>query len=257
MNIIVSGVSHLPYSTLKGISISPFEAIILFLVILSTILFFSSRKKYYFMGGLTILILFMGMRAWEKTIHLHQQIITIYNIPGKSAVSFVSGEHSLMPFSNIDSNDVTWHIQYNRWKLGLKDNFSVHSDTNAILLSGKLLLQQQFIQFNSCRIAFIQQNTDLPSSANKLNLHCIIISGGYSLDMLNLENAFTFDTVIFDSSVPGYKLKNWEAECKQLNLRYYSVKEQGAYIENCYYSPPAPLSIIERGAMQSERKINC
>ena len=101
------------------------------------------------------------------------------------------------------------------------------------MLSGRLLLQKQFIQFNNCKIAFIQQNTDLLCSANKLNLHCLVVSGEYSLDMLSLKNAFNFDTIIFDSSVPDYKLKKWEAECKELNLHYYSVKTQGAYIENC------------------------
>lgn len=233
MNAVVSGISHLPYSTSKGISISSFEAIILFLFILTIIFFFSSLKKHYFIGGLSILAIFTGIRTVEKTIHSRQQVITIYNVPGKSAVSFISGEHSLMPFSNIDSADIAWHIQYNWWKLGVNDNIRIPSDTNALLLSGRLLLQQQFAQFNNYRIAFIKQNTDLSSSAGKLNLHCLVISNGYSLDILSLKNAFNFDAIIFDSSIPEYKLKNWEAECKLLNLHYYSVREQGAFIENC------------------------
>jgi hypothetical protein len=166
-------------------------------------------------------------------MHSRQQIVAVYNIPGKTAVSFISGEHSLMPFGKVDSNDINLHIRYNWWKLGVQDNLSVHSDTDAILLSGKLMLQKQFVQFNNCRIAVIKHNEDIPLHSDKLNLNCIIISGSYNLDMLSLKNAFNFDTLVFDSSVPEYKLVKWEAECKQLNLHYYSVKTQGAYIEKC------------------------
>lgn len=233
MDGIVSGASRLPLSVSKGISISPFEAILLFLFILFIVMFFSSRKKYLFIAGVSVLVLFISMRVGEKIIHSRQQVLAVYNIPGKSTVAFISGVHSFMPFSTIDSTDISVHIQYNWWKLGVKDNFTFHSDTNAILLSGKLMLQREFVQFNNARIAFIKQNADIPSSSVKLNLHCLIVSGSYDLDMLSLQNAFNFDTIVFDSSVPDYKLEKWEEECKQLNLHFYSVKTQGAYIENC------------------------
>ena len=233
MNTIVTGASHLPYSVSKGISISPLEAILLFLFIILVVIFFSTRKKQLFISGLSVLAIFFTFRASEKIIHSRQQILIVYNIPGKTAIAFISGDHSLMPFSKVDSNDINLHIQYNWWKLGVNDNYTIHADTDAILLSGKLMLQNKYAQFNNYRIAFIKQNTGLPSPTNKLNLHCIIVSAGYDLDMLSLKNAFNFDTIIFDSSVPDYKLKKWEAECRQLNLHYYNVKTQGAYIENC------------------------
>jgi len=233
MNSIVSGVSHLPYSAAKGISISPIKAILLFMLIVFVCLYFSSRRKYLFISALSILTIFLTIRTGEKIIHSRQQIMAVYNISGKSAVSFISGEHSLMPFSKIDSNDVAMHIQYNWWKLGVKDNFNIHSDTDAILFSGRLMIQKQFVQFNNCRVAFIKQNADVPTVSNKVNLHCIVVSGSYGMDILSLKNAFNFDTIIFDSSVPEYKLKKWEVECKELDLHYYNVKVQGAYIENC------------------------
>jgi competence protein ComEC len=94
-------------------------------------------------------------------------------------------------------------------------------------------VDKQFVQFNNNKYAFIRKNADLISSVNTLKLHGVVISGGYDLDISALKNAFNFDILIFDSSVPDYKLKKWEEECKRLNLTYYNVKEQGAYIENC------------------------
>jgi competence protein ComEC len=233
MNAIVSGTSQLPFSVSRGFSISPFEALILFLFIILLVVFFSSRKKYFLISGLSVLVIFFTIRVSEKVIHSHHQILAVYNIPGKSAIAFISGNNSLMPFSKVDSNDVAMHIQYNWWKLDVNNNTILPTDTDDIFLAGRLMLKNQFAQFNNFRIAFIKQNADLPVFSNKLNVHCIIISGGYNLDMLSLKNAFNFDTIIFDSSIPDYKLKKWEAECKQLNLHYYNVKTQGAYIENC------------------------
>lgn len=233
MNVIVSGVSHLPYSTANGISISSFEAILLFLFILFILAYFSSRKKYFLVSGLSIFAVFISFRTGEKIFHSRQQIVAVYNIPGKSAIAFISGEHSLMPFSKVDSNDIALHIQYNWWKLGVKDNLIGHFDTDALMLSGRLMEQKQFVQFNNYRMAFIKQNADVPSSSIKLNLNCVVVSSGYNLDILSLKNAFNFNMLVFDSSVPDYKLKKWEAECRQLNLPYYDVKTQGAYIQNC------------------------
>jgi competence protein ComEC len=264
MDTIVSGASHLPFSVSKGISISAIEALLLFFCIMFIIVFFFSRKYYSLFSGLSILVIFLSIQAAKKIIHRNQQVFAVYNIPGKSALSFISGMYNIMPFCKVDSTDINLHLQYTWWKSGVKDNFKIYSDTNVTLLSGKILLQGHFTQFNNNRIAFIKQNSDVPAGTSKLNLHCLVISGSYGLDMSSLKNAFNFDTLIFDSSVPDYKLKKWEEECKQLNLHYYNVKAQGAYIENCYYSPPAPLYFIERGeVLSAERgqgvsnKINC
>ncbi len=232
MNVIVSGASHLPCSVSKGIGISIFETVLLFLVIICILIFCSSKKFSFLLTGLSALAIFTGIRAANTIVHSRQQIFTVYNIPGKSAVAFISGTHSLMPFSKIDSNDISYHLQYNWWKLGVKEDNIIHHDTDAILLSGTLMLQEQFAQFNNHKIVFIKSNSGLPSNSKKLDIHCIVISGGYDMDMLSVKNAFNFDTLIFDSSIPGNKLKKWETECKQLNLHYYSVKTQGAYIEN-------------------------
>jgi len=120
IHMIVYEISHLPYSTLKGISISSLEAILLFLVLSLITGFFFLRKNQYLIAGLCVLALFIGIRATEKTIHLNQQMLAVYDVPGKSAITFISGEHCVMPFTTVDSSDIAWHIQYNWWKLGLK-----------------------------------------------------------------------------------------------------------------------------------------
>ncbi len=233
MDAIVSGVAHMPFSVNKGISISTIEVLLLFLFILFFILFFSSQKYYALVLGLCAIVLFLSIEAAKKVIHSDQQLFTVYNIPGKSAATFISGTQSLMPFSKVDSADIAMHIQYNWWKLGVKNTSRLNSDTDEVLLSGKAMFSKQFAQFNNSKIAFIRKNSDIAIPSGKLTLNYVVVSGGYDLDMNNLKNAFNFDTLIFDSSVPDYKLKKWEAQCKQLNLHFYSVKRQGAFIEKC------------------------
>ncbi|HTA27073.1 MAG TPA: ComEC/Rec2 family competence protein [Bacteroidia bacterium] len=233
MNIIVSGVAHMPFSVTKGISISTVEVLLLFLFIIFLVMFFSSRKYYALVSGLCAIVLFLSIEAVKKAIHSGQQLFTVYNIPGKSAATFISGNQSLMPFSKVDSSDIAMHIQYNWWKLGVKNTSKLNSDTNAVLLHGKAMFAKQFAQFNNSKIVFIRQNSDIAILSGKLTLNYVVISGGYDLDMNSLKNAFNFGTLIFDSSVPDYKLKKWEVECKQLNLHFYSVKLQGAFIEKC------------------------
>ncbi len=231
MNTIVSGASHLPYSTLKGISITPTESILLFLCIALIIVYFSTKKYYLLFSALGAVLIFLSIQATKKIIHANQQVFAVYDIPGKSAASFIMGKQNVMPFSKIDSSDIAVHLQYYWSRIGVKNNL-INPPASVISASSKgLIIENNFALFNKTKIAFIKQNADLPTT--KLNLHCLVISAGYDLDMASIKNAFNFDTLIFDSSVPEYKLKKWEAECRQLNLHFYDVKTQGAYIENC------------------------
>lgn len=109
---------------------------------------------------------------------------------------------------------------------------TLKKDTSASFLSGHLAVKNNFIQFNGKRYVFIRSNDDMPDSLNKFAVHCIIVSSAYKLGIEALQNAFTFDTLIFDSSIAPARLKKWEKECDILNIKYFDVSKQGAYIEN-------------------------
>jgi len=50
--------------------------------------------------------------------------------------------------------------------------------------------------------------------------------------MNQLQNAFDFRQLVFDSSNSLWKIERWKKDCDNLHLRFYSVPEQGAFAMN-------------------------
>ncbi len=232
MNLLVGQSNHLPLYVTKGIFIYPLEVILLFTFIIGLFLFHHNRKFSTLAFSLSALIFFMGIRIYENTIHSKQQIFAVYHISKKTGVAFISGRQSIMPYSNIDSLDFNYHVQYHLWERGVKDTGMINKDTSGLFLSGHLAVKDNFMQFNGKRYVFLQKDADLPDSLQKFPVHCIIVSAAYKQGMEALQNAFTFDTLIFDSSIAPARLKKWKRECDELHIQYYDVSKQGAYIEN-------------------------
>ncbi len=232
MNLLVGQANHLPLYVTRGIFIYPLEAILLFAFILGLFIFHHNRKYSTLIISLSAFTLFLGARIYQNISHSKQQLFVVYHVYKHSSAAFISGRQSAMPFSNIDSSDFKYHLQYHFWEKGIRDTISIKRDTSLILLSGHLATRNNFIQFNGKRFAFIRNNDDVPDSLQKFPVHCIVVSAAYKMGMEALQNAFTFDTLIFDSSIAPSRLKKWKRECDELHIKYYDVSKQGAYIEN-------------------------
>ncbi len=233
MNLIIIRSHSLPLYVTRGVSISPIESFIIYLFIIWMMIFFFSKKYRAIFISFSCLTILMGIRIYKDIIHSNQQMFIVYHVSKHPACAFISGKQCIIPFSEIDSSAFTYHVQYNLWEHGIKDTLTINKDTNATMLSGHLAVHNNFMQFNGKRYAFIRTNDDMPDSmAAKLNVHCVIVSGAYNKGMEALQNEFNFDTLIFDSSITPARVKKWKRECAELNIKYYDVGKDGAYIES-------------------------
>jgi competence protein ComEC len=230
MNNIVEKMHYLPWFATRGISISAAEALVLYIFLFSLLVFAINKNKLSFFMALICLVIFTLSRAWKGYTQRNQQIFTVYNIPKHSAIAFISGRECIMT-KPLDSLNFCEHIQYYWWDKGIKDTASLKQDTSAVLLSRHLCFQHNFAAFNRLQIAFIGNNEDIPECGQKVQMNYVVVSGNYKLGMEALQHAFTFDRLIFDSSVSPYRLKKWKEECEQLHIRYYDVNTQGAFIQ--------------------------
>lgn len=232
MSLLVGQSNHLPAYVTKGIFLYPVEVVLILFTLLSFYFYHHSKNYKLLLTSLSALLVFFGLRIYNDRVHARQQLFAVYHVSKKSAYTFISGKQSVMPFNTIDSTDFCYHLQYHFWDRGIRDTLSIKKDTSATMLSGHLAIKNNFIEFNNQRYVFIRTNDDLPDSLSKFHVHCLVVSAAYNEGMEALQNAFTFDTLIFDSSIAPMRLKKWKKECTDLNIKYYDVSKQGAYIEN-------------------------
>ncbi len=230
MNYLVVRMHHLPLFSTKNISLSIPEVILLYCIILSLISFSVYKEKRLLFIALFGLIILLTGRVWQEYTRNSQQIFTVYDIPGHSAVSFVSGRQGLL-LQPVDSLNFCMHIKNNWCREGVADTGSMQGSSGAVLLSGHLYLQSDFAQFNSMPLAFVRNGGDMPRGSRALKIKYLVLSGGYRLNISALQNAYIFDELIFDSSISEYRRKKWEDECERLHIRYYDVAASGAFVK--------------------------
>ncbi len=229
MNLLVTGMHRLPYFAERGIAISDTEAIMLYIMLIAGIIFIRYKKQPYLFILLSVILIFICGRVWIEYNRRNQQVFTIYNIPGRSAAAFLSG-HGGVLVQPVDSLDFCEHIQPDWRERGIVDSCTC-GNAGGMFLANRLCFQTHYAQFNSLEVAFIRSKDDIPYTGSKLKMNYIVVSGGNKLNMADIQNAFIFDRIIFDSSVSDYRRKKWEDECDMLHISYYDVTARGAFIQ--------------------------
>jgi len=65
---------------------------------------------------------------------------------------------------------------------------------------------------------------------SKIDIDLIVISKSPRLQITDLAKIFNCKTIVFDASNSLWKIDKWKEDCDKLNLRHYSIPEQGAFV---------------------------
>lgn len=154
-----------------------------------------------------------------------QQKIIVYNVPQRQAIDFIDGRNYLFyGDSGLLTDDFAqnFHLKPSRILNRLSpvtsiNNFFIY-DKYAGYKDRKILLADTSLTFSE---------TDV-----KNDIDLLIISKNPKLYISKLAKAFNIKQVVFDGSVPFWKLPYWKKDCDSLHIPYYDVNEKGAFVMN-------------------------
>jgi competence protein ComEC len=67
---------------------------------------------------------------------------------------------------------------------------------------------------------------------HKINIDVLVISKNIRINMKELLSTIEPKLIVFDASNSLWKISKWKKECEALNLRFFSIKDQGAFVMN-------------------------
>ncbi len=82
------------------------------------------------------------------------------------------------------------------------------------------------------RIMLIDKEAYFPESGEKQAIDLLILSKNPKVYISNLSKFFNIDRIVFDGSVPLWKIKYWKKDCDSLQISYHDVNEKGAFVMN-------------------------
>lgn len=225
MNSYVERIEALPGSLSDGLQINIIQAVLLFVFIAGISFWLMEKIKRGLTIGLMALLGVFTARSYSFINAGKQQKIIVYNVPQRQAIDFIDGRNYLFyGDSGLLTDDFAqnFHLKPSRILNRLSpvtsiNNFFIY-DKYAGYKDRKILLADTSLTFSE---------TDV-----KNDIDLLIISKNPKLYISKLAKAFNIKQVVFDGSVPFWKLPYWKKDCDSLHIPYYDVNEKGAFVMN-------------------------
>ena len=225
MNSYIERVEALPGSLWDGLQINIAQTILLIILAAGIGFWLMEKIKPGLKIALISLAGFIAIQSFSLITANKQEKIIVYNVPQHRAIDFIDGRNYLF---------------YGDTEL-LFDDFArnFHLKPSRVLnrvASGKpingLAICDRYVCYKNRKIFLIDNTFSIAATEAKSDLDLLIISKNPKLYIGKLASAFNIKQVVFDGSVPFWKLPYWKKDCDSLHIPYHDVNEKGAFVMN-------------------------
>ena len=233
-NYLLNSLQSLPFSVLKGLSISFWESMLLYAVILLITFFFLYNRPKYLKWALGVLIVIAGGLTVQKFFIHQQNQFNVYHINKGTAIEFVSSRQSFLIADTIaaQTQKQSFHISPNQIQSGIHQvlpvSFELFTSKESDFQNKDLLLDFPFIQFRDKRILLLTPDTRLEELTG-MEFDYIIFSQSPFVKWEQLKN-ISFRQIIFDTSNRYNSLNFWKKSCRGSGYDCYDVRKNGAFV---------------------------
>jgi competence protein ComEC len=215
----------MPFANLRNIHADIFSTIMLYVVIIGACFFLLKQRKYFLKLVIFSSLVFTSCISIAKWKVLNQNKMIVYNMPNQNIVDIISGNSC---YTFFDKNKIDF--KRSREALNAAHLFYEVKPTDTInttFVNNKICWR-----YRNNSILFLDTGIIYKEISPKIKVDFIIISQSPKLKMAQLLQSIKPSLIIFDATNKMWKISKWKRECEALNLRCYSVPEQGAFVYN-------------------------
>lgn len=225
MNTWIEKVESLRFSLLDGLQVSIWQAALLMIFAAGISYWLMEKAKKGLMIGLAALFAFTALRSYSFIEARRQQKIIVYNVSQKRAIDFIDGRKYLfVGDSDLLADDFArnFHLKPSRIRFRI---------TPADTLKG-FRQQGEYIRYQGKNILLLDSSVHYLPAAQKPVIDLLIISKNPRIYISKLAAALNIKQVVFDGSVPAWKMIYWKKDCDSLHIPYHDVAARGAFVMN-------------------------
>lgn len=224
MNKIILWINDFWFAVWDGIPATILSTLLLYATVTGMCAWLLQKNKAVLRFSLLALLAFVITHACKSWQVKNQQKIIVYNIPKQQAVDFVSGNKYLFEGDSVlQQKGLLHNFHLKPGRIALQLNKPVDSLNNCISAP-------PFYQFGNKTVLIINKPLVFEVPLQKINVDIIIISKNPKLYIPQLAQVFNCSQYVADASNSLWKIDKWKQDCDQLNLRFHSIPEQGAYV---------------------------
>jgi competence protein ComEC len=219
---------ELPFTVVRGVSINATEMVLMYMLILLVYWLAEERKPKVVLASLAVLLALCSFRTVHEVENNLRKQLVVYSVPKCKAIACISGKQLYSDFDSVLLNDnaaMSFHILHHWWQCGVTDTKPA---CRTRLPVGYL------ISFEGRNIWVVDaafergKLRELP----KMHADVLVLSGSPVASITDLQQAISFDEVVFDSNNKPKRREAWAAECRIHQVAYWDVNYDGAYIKD-------------------------
>lgn len=231
-NQVIIWIDSLPGGLIGGLVLTKLQLIILYLILIALVIWQSLKKSRMAFPILILLVLFLVIPVSSALKKNHEELICIYNVPGKLYAGFYLKQGNYLFANNISAKDKKYLLQMSQSHRIKPDSKSeiimLPFDSLTVVFSNYQLppANNAIIWLNDKQqLAFITKQPRLDEWKSFKKVKIMVISG----KVWPPENFKTRTKVIIAPDLDYQALTKWKKLSDQNPADYYFIKNQGAY----------------------------
>lgn len=235
LNFLIGLIEQLPYALISGIHVTKPEVYLLYGFIIFIAFWLVHRRKPFIFISLGLVLLLSISFSFRYVNHSNQKQLIVYHVPNHTAIDLASGKTCMFISDTTllqDSDKMLFHINHNRWKLGLRTIDFKEIIPNSTDKSSTSASQSRLITFNVGKRKGVIVNSNCLAESTFDTCHWLVVTNLNPSDLPLLKEKSQFDVLIIDTSTKSYLADNISSACDSMNIPYYNVWQKGAYIEH-------------------------
>ena len=236
MNKTVEWINRLPAAVLDGLTLSMLGVVLIYLFFILITRFFVTKKSDFLVGGLTTLCFLAGMGLMRQYQVVNQQKLVVYDVRGHSVIDVFRGNNVISISDTAAQNQgspIDFAAKNNRIFAGasLAGNVAFEIPEKETMMEiSNFRRSGNFLAAGGFTLAVIDRNFPTYKSQKPLPVDFVIFRNNPTVAIDEITRLFTFKKLVFDSSNSRRNMKKWIETCEKMNIPFYDVSGEGAFI---------------------------
>ena len=226
MNKIILWINDLSFAVWDKIPATVLSTWLLYAIVIAVSAWLINKNKKYFQFTILCTLAFVALYTFNNWQIAKQQKLIVYNVPQHQAIDFVSGNNYQFVGDSVLLEDgllQNFHLKPGR----IAQQLDYRTDSLADFFK-----QGIYYQFKNKKIVIVDKPITFDAVAQKIELDLLVISKNPKLSIKQLTAVFKCKLFVFDASNPTWKIEKWIQECKALQVNFFSIPAEGAFVYN-------------------------
>ena len=226
LNETIVQINNIPFSIWDNIYADAWSTIFLYGFVVFGLCWILQHQKRFFKLSLFYSLLFFGNYAFAEIQALKQHKIIIYNNAHQLAIDYLcKNKYQFLGDTSVENDAKTNSFLLKPSRVYFRAN---HLNEKNKMPS----FHKQIYAFKNKRLMIIDTAFAFRPIQQKISVDVLLISKNARLHISDIICAIKPKCIVFDASNSLWKTSKWKKECEALNLRCFSIKDQGAFVMN-------------------------